>query len=78
MEIELKMNEINNRKITEKIELKFSSFEKSKTINNVDLDRTKKKNKKTQITKIITDIGSRTINLTEIKSSGYTKKFMCQ
>jgi len=78
MEIELKMNEINNRKITEKIELKFSSFEKSNTINNVDLDRTKKKNKKTQITKIITDIGSRTINLTEIKSSGYTKKFMCQ
>lgn len=78
MEIELKMNEINNRKITEKIELKFSSFEKSKTINNVDLDRTKKKNMKTQITKIITDIGSRTINLTEIKSSGYTKKFMCQ
>lgn len=78
MEIELKMNEINNRKITEKTELKFSSFEKSNTINNVDLDRTKKKNKKTQITKIITDIGSRTINLTEIKSSGYTKKFMCQ
>lgn len=78
MEIELKMNEINNRKITEKIELKFSSFEKSNTINNVDLDRTKKKNMKTQITKIITDIGSRTINLTEIKSSGYTKKFMCQ
>lgn len=72
------MNEINNRKITEKIELKFSSFEKSNTINNVDLDRTKKKNMKTQITKIITDIGSRTINLTEIKSSGYTKKFMCQ
>lgn len=78
MEIELKMNEINNRKITEKTELKFSSFEKSNTINNVDLDRTKKKNMKTQITKIITDIGSRTINLTEIKSSGYTKKFMCQ
>ena len=57
---------------------RVGSSKKFFKLTNLQLDGLRKKREKTQITKIINDIGSSTINLTEIKSSGYTKKFMCQ
>lgn len=51
MEIELKMNEINNRKITEKIELKFSSLKRVTQLTNVYLNWTKKKARRLKLLK---------------------------